>query len=116
MFEVRLFVEDKKLTKFLWAIDGQIVGMPQLIPVRGATAVKEKGSSKVKATTDGNSVTSHFHTAVLEDGRSELTTTQLKDLLEKVGGRRTSGSTHIKTLVERGILKSAGYAKYKVLA
>lgn len=34
MFEVKILVDNNKLDKVLWALDGLVVGMPQILPVR----------------------------------------------------------------------------------
>lgn len=50
MFELRAFVEDKNLSRVMWALDGLVAGMPQVLPVRDAV-VKE---GKVQSIRDGS--------------------------------------------------------------
>lgn len=89
----------------LWALDGQIVGQPQLIPVRGATAVKgANGSSKVKAhPREGKSLIDRIEAAV-RDGYDSLTHKQAGELVVSLGGTKEGTSTQIKTLIKRGVL------------
>jgi len=42
VFELRILVEDKKLTKALWVLDGLIVDQPVILPVRNATVKNGK--------------------------------------------------------------------------
>lgn len=113
MFEVKIMVEDKKLSKVMWSLDGQIVGAPQILPVRGAVAHKgPNGSSTVRQVGEG-SMQGRFEKAVQEDGRNEFTTKELKDILVKIGCNINSSSTLIYVLTQRKVLKKAGKGHYK---
>lgn len=114
MFEIRCFVEDKKLPTVMWALDGLVVGMPQTLPVRGAVAAKAKGSSTVRQVGEG-SLQGRFEKAVQENGRDEFTTKELKDMIVTLGGNANSGSTLIYVLTQRKVLKKMGQGHYKRL-
>lgn len=50
MFEVKILVDNNKLDKVLWALDGLVVGMPQILPVR--TEPKNATAETTKAPWD----------------------------------------------------------------
>lgn len=45
-FEVRIICEDKKLPKVMWALDGLILGPPQILPVRGGPGLAEEADTE----------------------------------------------------------------------
>jgi hypothetical protein len=63
-----LFVEEKKLGKLLWALDGLAVGKPYPVPVRGA---KVHGS-KIKAVSSGGTVPEMVKAYIVQNGITEV--------------------------------------------
>lgn len=101
MFELRCFLEDKHLSKVMWALDGLVVGMPQVLPVRGAVAKK----GKVQSTGEGN-ITEKFLKAVGAWHHSEyISTKTLGKMLTEAGSQQT-GSVVSQTAVR--LAKNAG--------
>ena len=113
MFEVRIMVEDSKLHKVLWALDGLIVGQPQMLPVRNAVANKDK--TKVKEMPHG-SLASTLRTA-MTDGTfaGHVSWTEVADLMESLGSARSSASGYIGHFEKEGLLKKISTGKYKIV-
>jgi hypothetical protein len=114
MFEIRLMCEDKKLHKLLWALDGQIVGAPQIIPVRGAIAVKADGRSRVKATGEGFIVDRVIRWLSNNHNAPGLTTSTIKEAVLSVGGA-ASNYAHIRNgLIKRGAIKKISRGQFVI--
>ena len=111
MFKIECLVEDKKLPKAAWALDGLVMDL-KILPVRGAKVVKEKGSTTVRQVGAGTNQ-GRFEQAVRDDERKEFTTKELKELVTRTGGNINSASTLIYVLTQRKILKTAGKGHYK---
>lgn len=96
MFQVRVFVEDKKLPKLLWMLDGAIVGQPEITPLRGAAT---KGG-KVKSTqpVPGATLAVQVANRLLERGVGALDRGALKNAIVEVGGRPGSYGHVLKAL------------------
>ena len=88
MFTVRIFVDDKRLPKLLWLLDGAIVGQPEITPVRGAAA---KGG-KVRSTQPipGASQPDQVAKLIFDRHFARVTPSLLKELIVEIGGK--SGS------------------------
>lgn len=116
MFEIRAFVEDNKLSKVMWALDGLVVGIPQTIPVRGAKASHDK--KKVVATTarSGESITAQMTNAVLNHPNDQILTKELVAIGMKAGAKsRPSAGSLIASIVQAGHLKPIEKGRYKIL-
>lgn len=107
MFELRVFVDNKKLAEVLWRLDGQLAGQPVIIPVRGAKVQ----NGKIKATNpNGTAVDAvfayardtglkaiahrHVRAAVVAAGFSPKTSASTMDKLKStklLGKKRADG-------------------------
>jgi hypothetical protein len=108
MFEVRIMVEDSKLHKVLWALDGMIVGMPQMLPVRNAVPSKDKKQVKEKS---HGGLTMEFYNGL----EGDFTWVDAASVMEKIGGARASTSSYLTRLMAAGKIARTGIGKYKVL-
>lgn len=116
MFEVRIMCEDSKLHKVLWALDGLIVGMPQMLPVRNAVASKDKTQVKEKEP-GASSIMSKLREAVTDGSADTITWVEIANLAVRLGAKnRTSTSAHISRLEKEGILKKVSRGTYKVVS
>jgi hypothetical protein len=85
MFEVKVLVEDRKLPKVLWVLDGEVVGEPVVRPVRGAT-VKNGKVSSTQPILGASQPVQIAH--LLAKGRIEsVTPKDLQNLLVEIGGK-----------------------------
>ena len=115
MFEIRLYCEDSKLQKVMWALDGIIVGMPQVTPVRGAKA-SSNGKKVVAVNKDGKSIIAKMTEEILGLGLLEVTTKQLQDIGVKSGSKRKeSTSSLITSLQKEGLLQRIEKGRYQVI-
>ncbi len=114
MFEVRIMVEDSKLHKALWALDGLIVGQPQLLPVRNAVASKDKNQVKEKGKAPHGSLISTLRTAITDGSIKPITWKGIADLMETLGSTRPAASGYIKRFEGEGLLKKVSKGTYIV--
>jgi len=96
MFTVRVFVEDKKLPRLLWLLDGAIVGQPEITPVRGAAA--KNGKIKSTQPVPGATLDVQVANRLLERGVGALDRGALKNVIVEVGGRSGSYGYVLKKL------------------
>jgi hypothetical protein len=114
MFEVRVYCEDSKLQKVMWALDGIVVGMPQVIPVRGAKATPNK--KKVMSIHTGGTNVSRFTQAVWALDGDETTAKELVPLGEEVGAKsKGSVASMIASAVDQGLLKRIEKGRYQII-
>ena len=119
MFEVRLLVEDKKLSEVLWLLDGKIAEPPQLIPVRNATIkrVVKEGVPHTKVTaekpTEG-SVANRIDKAIADRGLTQITHQQIKQLCVDVGSVPESAPWVIQKLMAASRITRQGRGEYSV--
>lgn len=120
MFELKCLVEDKKLDKALWALDGILAEPPQIIPVRGAKVKKQaNGHSKVVASSPGpgdgaSTVKERLIEKLRQSTGQTLTSKSFKQLMVDVGGSPNSASSYLNFLKNDGILEHSGTGEYKV--
>lgn len=115
MFEVKIMVDDKKLTKLLWALDGLIAGQPQLLPVRGAKVVRSStGETKVKQKYDGSIRRGFIESLVRAHIEDPISHTELRELMVAAGGLPNSTSSVVALLHKSGVLKRVGRGRYTV--
>lgn len=113
MFEVRVFCEDKKLPDLLWALDGKIVGMPQLLPVRDAKASKD--NSRVVSTDGRLSISGHIFDLIKARGPGgKITTQEVVGTVVSNGGGKTSAAGYIHRLLQNKVLKRLAKGEYAV--
>ncbi len=112
MFEVRIIVEDSKLHKALWALDGLIVGQPQLLPVRNAVASKDK--TRVKSAGKGNIPEQLRAWIDGKGGGSAVTAAGISEFLLHHGIRKTSAGGYIDRLMKGGRIKRQERGVYEV--
>ncbi len=88
MFLVTIHVEDKKLHKVLWVLDGEIVGEPIIRPVRGAKVVGDA----VKSTQPipGASLPDQVAKLLADRSVKAITPTSLGNLIVEAGGKAVS--------------------------
>jgi hypothetical protein len=118
MFLVKIFVEDNKLSKVMWALDGLVVGMPETVPVRGAKASPDKKKVVATVTKSGESIISKMINAVLAQpvGDSEITTKKLVEIGMKAGAKsRASAGSSIAHIIKAGHLKSIEKGRYQII-
>jgi hypothetical protein len=112
MFQVKIYVDDKKLPNLLWALDGIALGMPEIIPVRNAKAKGQKVISSDPK--QGMTLADKAAVYILGLGKSEVTSSDLLDALAKAGGRIGSRGHVVERLKAVGLLNSAGRSKWTV--
>ncbi len=94
MFEVKIYVEDKKLSSFLWALDGKIVGQPVILPVRGASS---KGGKLISSVPNGNSLRARMLALIHKKKLKVISSTIISTLLDEAGA---SSSTMPSNVIE----------------
>jgi hypothetical protein len=111
-------VDDNKLNKVLWALDGLIAGMPQIVPVRGAKVKKEaNGSTKVVATSEAAAKGSLWEAVLVRVKQWQYDDIRYRDLLAltlDAGGKNGTVGSIITNLVGRGVLAPLGKGNYHI--
>ena len=112
MFEICCMVDDKKLVKFLKALDGVIVGEPKIRLVRGA---KVKGDKVVSAQpTPGADMAENVAKLIHNRHLERVDSKTLRELVTEAGGRPTSFGHIANKLKDMKILgkgkRGSGYA------
>lgn len=102
MFEICCMVDDKKLVKFLKALDGLIVGQPKIGIVRGAKAKGDKVVSTQPAPDSG--VAENVAKLIRERNLERVNSTDLRALLKDVGASPSSYSHFAKKLREMHVI------------
>ncbi len=111
MFEVRIMCEDSKLHKVLWALDGLIVGMPQMLPVRNAVASKDKTQVREKVPGGANVIMRLYDRL-----SGEFTWKDAADIMEEIGAKsRSATSAYLSRLAADGKIVRIGVGMYKVV-
>ena len=106
MFEVKILVDDRKLSKVLWLLDGHIVDQPVLRPVRNAQ-VSEDGTTVVAKNPmlGGVPLTEQLKQMLRANGIKSLKgPTAIRPLIESLGGRPGGYSYYWKNLRQHGII------------
>lgn len=106
MFEVKILVDDRKLSKVLWLLDGHIVDQPVLRPVRNAL-VSEDGTtvSAKNALIGGVPLTDQLKQLLRTNGIKSLKgPTGIRPLIEALGGRPSGYSYYWQNLKKNGII------------
>ena len=89
-----LYVEEKKLGKVAWALEGMTLGRPTFVPVKGAKA----SGGKVKATTTNNGSAMHEQVAayISTHHLKEVNAADIRKIVVALGGspNSTSNSTY----------------------
>ena len=114
MFEVRVMCEDSKLHKVLWALDGLIVGMPQMLPVRNAVASKDKTKVKEKYPHGGGVMMKLWHELQKGWPGTPFTWEEAAEIITPINGSRTSTSSYLNRLVKAGKISRVAKGKYKI--
>ncbi len=120
MFEVKVFVEEKKLAQLLWSFDGVVVGAPQITPVRGAVVKTERSSRKPQTkhlapvTTKGENLPSKLAVRILECEQTLLRRVDLTKMVEELGYKKGSMDYAEKSLIKSGLLKPVGKAQFSI--
>lgn len=115
-------VEDKKLHKLLWSLDGITVGMPEVLPVRtqhtdgleppDVKSTDKKGKRREWAATK---LTPHLNRVVAvlkEHPYAEMSTKDIKSSLDKAGLSTKSLPYVMVSLQKLGRLDRVGYGRY----
>jgi len=113
VFEIRVMVEDSKLHKVLWALDGLIVGMPQMLPVRNAVASKDKTKVKEKLP-HGASLITRLYDQLGGSGAS-FNWPETANIMEKLGASSESTGAYLTLLVKKGKIIRIAKGSYKVV-
>jgi len=113
MFEVRIMVEDSKLHKVLWALDGMIVGQPQLLPVRNAVPSKDKKQVKEKLP-GGASITMRLWDRLGTPGTT-FDWEAAADIVKSFGANRSGTSAYLSRLLKEKKIIREGKGLYKVV-
>jgi hypothetical protein len=104
VFEVRVFCEDKKLPDLLWALDGKIVGMPQLLPVRDAKPSRD--NTKVVPTGERQTISQIIFDLVKSRGPgNKILTKEIAHAVVANGGGKASPAGYINRLLINKVLK-----------
>ena len=106
MFEVTIFVDDRKLSKVLWLLDGNIVNQPTLRPVRNATMSEDGTTVTAKnALIGGVPLTEQLKMLLRQNGIKSLkAATEIRPMLESIGGRPGGYSYYWNNLRKSGII------------
>jgi hypothetical protein len=112
VFEVKVFCEDKKLDKLMWALDGLVVGLPQIIPVRGAKAFR--GQVR-EVDPDGLSREDRIAQHIQQKGYTNITAQEISEIAQSYGTKPKSSYTMGARLAVKGVLKRTSKGKYRVL-
>lgn len=104
MFEVCVMVEDKRLPKLMWALDGLVVGAPKVTPVRAAGA----RNGKVVSTQPmpGNSIPAQLSVIIRDRQLESMTKAELSALIKEVGGKASGLSYFAMQLRKHKVLGS----------
>ena len=103
MFDVRFLVEDKKLPKALYAIDGLVHNLA-VIPVRDA----EVSNGEVRSTAKPGGPVAALIAAMTEIPKGTIIKSpELEDAVVAAGGRKASLSYFVKKLKEAKVLRAA---------
>jgi hypothetical protein len=113
MFKIECFVEDKKLAKASWALDGLVLDL-KITPVRGA--VKDKGSSKVAANpkTREGTLLDRVRIGVLAWKGDRIDSVNLRNICIEAGGYATSSPAMNNLLMKEKILKRLEKGHYEI--
>lgn len=93
MFRVTVMVDDRKLAAFMWALDGLVVGQPEVALIRGAKAKYGKVVSE-----GGGTTADQLEAHIRNSGFSLLTTEELKKAIRAAGGNPTGCSYYVRKL------------------
>lgn len=106
MFSLEIMVDNKKLADVLWALDGLIIGEPQIRPVRGAAVKREGGVQKaVRAKHNRTgSMLGNVREAILNCPAETLTSRDIKLLARRVGASQATQSSASTVLQREGLL------------
>lgn len=110
MFEVKLLVEDNKLHKVMWALDGLVAEMFPPIPVRGAKAT---ASGVVSTVQNGTLIDAVI--AKLQNMGSTISYIPLRALYSEVGGNASATGSLLDRLIQRKVIKRTGKGTYTIL-
>jgi len=82
-----LYVEEKKLGRVAWALEGMTLGRPTFVPVKGAKA--SKGQVKADPQINGPM---HLQVAsyILQQGLKEVDAPTIRNIVVQLGGAATS--------------------------
>lgn len=105
MFDLKVMVEEKNLAKILWALDGLIVGMPSILPVRAAKVFKKKVVSTHPL--KGASLLSQVEFALFNWETDTIEWEDFKALMLKLGVAKDSKGYIVHGLKDRKIIKAA---------
>jgi len=114
MFKITVLCEDRKLQNVMWALDGLVVGMPEVIPVRGA----KPNSNKTKVVSVGHGVTiqDRWLDLVRSHEGDIITRKELMALGQEAGYTKHSTATQInKKLVREKIIKRLEKSKFSII-
>lgn len=113
MFELRIMVEDKNVPKVLWRLDGLVVGMPQIIPVRGAVVKAKKVVSTQPV--PGGSLHAQVQFVLSDWPEPSINMKGLNEVMDKVGVGRNSRSYVLTNLRNNKVIKTlSGAGKSQV--
>lgn len=112
MFEICCMIDDKKLVKYLKALDGLIVGQPKISIVRGA---KAKGDKVVSSQPNPGSHIYKQVAAMISDRQLEhVNSNVLRTLIKDAGGNPSTFSSVAMKLQKLKVLgkgrRGKGYA------
>ena len=91
MFKVTIMTEDKRLPKVLFALDGLVIGPPEVTPVRGA---KVRGNKIVSSQPQpGVPIKDQVAHLIHERKLERVNSSMLRELVKEVGGKPASSGS-----------------------
>lgn len=114
MFEICCMVDDKKLVKFLKALDGLILGQPKIGIVRGAKPKDGKVVSSQPA--PGTDLTSNVAKLIHDRDLTAVDADVLRELTKEAGGKPASYSYVAQRLRSKKLLGKPKGGAYPVLS
>lgn len=105
MFKVELMVEDNKLAKLHWALDGLVVGGITTTPIRAA-AVKD-GRVVSTQPIPGATMWEQVVAILKKSHRTKISSTDLVSFIEQAGGKASSFTYIFTKLKEVDVLSAS---------
>jgi DNA-binding transcriptional ArsR family regulator len=113
MFELKCLVDDAKLAKVMWTLDGLVYEL-KVVPVRAAAPTR---TGRVKSTAKNGDATQTLYDHLTKRGIEHPTPKDMRTAAEAAGYSGDSYSYAIKKLMDAGLLsrtREAGKSKYKL--
>ncbi len=109
MFSVKVMCEGRKLEKVLWALDGLVLGNPEITPVRGAIA--KRGQVQAAQPLPGASLADNVGTYILSGGYTQVNAGVMRKAVVECGGKAGSYHYVIRQLQQSKLLGKIGKSR-----